>query len=241
MTEGFEQTRPDAVLQGLDSRGVATCVTEPLCLGTVGEEAGVERILMGRVKETAAGYQLDVDLFDVQDRLFVKYSSQTGLGNFNQVLEAVTPAYQDVFDIRVEREGLNYGDGTDTGKVQKILAFSSAGLAVASLSAGIAFGIQAKNLEDEALANETDDTGNFTNYTQVQALEDVRAARGKAQTANIFYGVAGGLAVVSGVLFLVQSGSDVAEGEQRANKKKGLQLAPTVGQGRVGMGARFEF
>jgi hypothetical protein len=243
MTQGFDMMGADAVLQGLDSRGVATCITEPLCLGTVGSEAGVERILMGRVKETANGYSLDVDLFDVQDRLFVKYSTQSNLGNFNKVLEAVTPAYQDVFDIRVEREGPNYGDGADKGKIQTILAFTSAGLAVASLGAGIAFGSQAASLEDEILANETDDEGRYVDYSQEQAIADVREAQSKAQTANIFYGVAGGLAVISGVLFIVQSGSDVAEGEQRADTKDKpkLRLSPTVGQGSMGMGARINF
>lgn len=241
MTRGFDMMGADAVLQGLDSRGVATCITEPLCLGAVGSEAGVERILMGRVKETANGYSLDVDLFDVQDRLFVKYSTQANLGNFNKVKEAVTPAYQEVFDIRVERQGPNYGDEADTGKIQTILAYTSAGLAVASLAGGIAFGMQAANLEDEAMNREKNDSGQYIDYTQVQANEDIRAAQGKAQTANIFYGVAGGLAVISGVLFVVQSGSDVAEGEQRAGFFDRLKLSPSVGQGSLGVGAKVDF
>ncbi|MGM0558678.1 MAG: hypothetical protein ACQEVA_19990 [Myxococcota bacterium] len=241
MTQGYDMMGADAVLQGLDSRGVATCITEPLCLGTVGGEAGVERILMGRVKETANGYSLDVDLFDVEDRLFVKYSTQANLGNFNKVIDAVAPAYQEVFDIRVDRQGPNYGEEANTGKIQTILAYSAAGLAVASLTGGIVFGSQAAKLEDEAINHEQDDEGRYVDYTQVQANEDIRAAQGKAQTANIFYGVAGGLAVISGVLFVVQSGSDVAEGEGRAGLFDRLKLAPAVGQGSLGFGARVDF
>jgi hypothetical protein len=229
------------VLIGLEDAGVASCITEPLCLSGVGQDAGVERILLGRVERTSRGLALNVDLFDVTDKLFVKYTSKGRLGNFDAVMDAVEPAMKEIFDIRVERAGPNYGDETDTGTVQTVLAYSTAGLAVASLGAGIYFGMQAADGEDAILAQKDSD-GRFE-ITQKQAQQQVRDVEDDALTANVLYGASAGLAVISGILFYVKSGSDVAapEGRRRAGILERIDIQPKVGAGEVGLGAAFSF
>lgn len=229
------------VLNGLEQAGLGSCITEPLCLSGVGQDAGVERILLGRVEETARGLTLNIDLFDVTDKLFVKYTSKARLGNFDAVIDAVEPAMKDIFDIRIERTGPNYGDETDSGTVQKVLAYSAAGLAVASLGAGIYFGMEASDGEDAILARKNDN-GQFQ-ITQKQAQQMLRDVEDDALTANVLYGASAGLAVLSGILFYVESGSDVAApgGRRRAGILERIDVQPKVGFGEVGLGATFSF
>jgi hypothetical protein len=228
------------VLSGLEAAGIGSCVTEPLCLSGVGQDAGVERILLGRVEETARGMTLNIDLFDVTDKLFVKYTSKTRLGNFDDVLNAVEPAMKDIFDIRIEREGPNYGEEGDTGTVQTVLAYSAAGLAVASLGAGIYFGMEASDGEDAILGRKNAD-GQFE-ITQAEAQQMVRDVEDDALTANVLYGASAGLAVISGILFYVESGSDVAAQDgRRAGILERIDVQPKVGFGEFGLGATFSF
>ncbi|QDG51021.1 hypothetical protein FIV42_09840 [Persicimonas caeni] len=229
------------VLNGLEANGIASCVTEPLCLSGVGQDAGVDRILIGRVEQKARGLSLNVDLFDVNDKLFVKYTSVDRLGNFDSVLDSVEPAMKDIFDIRVERKGPNYGEEGDSGTVQKILAWTAAGLSVASLGAGIYFGMEASDGED-AIIGSKNAGGQFT-ISQAEAQQMLRDVEGDALTANVLYGASAGLAVISGILFYVESGSDVAapEGRRRAGLLDRVDIQPSFGVDNVGLGASFKF
>lgn len=230
------------VLNGLEANGIASCVTEPLCLAGVGQDAGVERILLGRVEQKARGLSLNIDLFDVTDKLFVKYTSVDRLGNFESVLDSVEPAMKDIFDIRIERKGPDYGEEGDTGTVQRVLAWTAAGLSVASLGAGIYFGTEASSGEDDIIGMK-DANGQFT-VSQREAQQMVRDVEGDATTANILYGASAGLAVVSGILFYVESGSDVAapdNGRRRAGLLDRVDIQPSIGIGNVGLGASFTF
>ena len=229
------------VLQGLEDNGIGSCVTEPLCLSGVGQNAGVDRILLGRVEQKARGLSLNLDLFDVRDKLFVKYTSVDRLANFDAVVDAVEPGMKDIFDIRIQREDPNYGDETDSGTVQRVLAWTAVGLSAASLGAGIYFGTQASNGEDDIVAMKGDD-GRFT-IDQREAQQMVRDAEGDALTANVLYGASAGLAVIGGILFYVESGSDVASPEERrrASLLDRVDVQPTFGVGNVGLGASFSF
>lgn len=237
----YEAQNSEAVLNALDANGMDTCVSEPLCLASAGVDGGVDRILMGRVRNTPAGLAFNVDLFDVENKLFVQYTSVNRLANFDAVLESVEPAMKNIFNIRVTREQPNYGDETSSGTVQRVIAYSAAGLAVAALAGGIYFGLDASSIEDDLMAKKNA-SGGF-DLSQVEADRRMRDAQGSALTANILYGASAGLAIVSGILFYVQSGSDVSSGDprRRAGILETLEIAPQVGRGTVGMGAGFSF
>jgi hypothetical protein len=237
----YQAQNGEAVLRALENAGMATCITEPLCLASAGREAGVERILMGRLKSTPTGLSYTIDLFDVSNKLFVKYTAVNRLSNYDAVLESVEPAMKDIFNIRVARKGPNYGEEASSGTVQKVLAYTAAGLSVAALAGGIYFGLDASSIEDGILEKKNE-SGGFT-ISQVEADRQMRAAQDSALTANIMYGAAAGLAVVSGILFYVESGSDVATPDQRrrAGLLDAIEITPQVGFGRVGLGAGFDF
>ncbi len=232
-----------ALLNGLQTAGMASCITEPLCLAGVGQDAGVQRILMGRLEQTSRGLDFNIDLFDVHDKLFVKYTSAKRLANFDAVLNSVEPSMKDIFDIRVKRKGPNYGTQASSGTVQKVLAYTSAGLSVVALGAGIYFGTQASSGEDNIVGKKNSD-GQFT-ITQAEADRMVRDVQSDALTANVLYGASAGLAVISGILFYVHSGSDVAAPDTRRRRRASvldnLQITPQVGLGKVGVGATLSF
>lgn len=238
--KNYEPSDGSAILNRLDEEGMDTCITEPLCLAGAGEDAGVDRILMGRVKSTPGGLVLTVDLFDVTNKLFVEYASASGVSGYSGVVDSVDSTVKEVFGIRVMREGPSYGDEASSGTVQRVLAYSTAGIAVAALAGGIYFGLDASSLEDEVLDAKTD--GGFT-ISQVEATRKIRDAEDSALTANIMYGASAGMAVISVLLFVVDSGSDVAEPDtrRRAGVLEHLDITPQVGLGRVGMSAGFNF
>ncbi len=231
-----------AMLNGLEEMGVNECVTETLCLAGVGQNVGVDRVLLGTVKKDGGSLTFNVDLFDVEEKLFVKYTTKRNLSGYSALEGAVEPAMKDIFDIRVDRDGPNYGDETDGGTVQTVLAYSTAALAVGSLATGIYFGMDASSQEDDILANK-DEEGQFT-ISQVEAERMRRDAESSALTANVLYGTAAGMAIISGVLFYVDGGSDVAEPSDRRRRSSlfdAIELRPSVGAGKVGFGASIDF
>lgn len=224
-----------SVLEGLEEAGLASCVTEPLCLSNVGQEAGVDRILLGSVDREGGAFTLNIDLFDVRDKLFAKYAAADRLSDFKAVEEAVEPTMKEIFDMRVERDGPNYGSEADRSVVQRVIAWTAAGAAVGSLGAGIYFGMDASSQESE-LENDTESNDELTQREAYNRQQDAQRA---AVTANILYGSAVALGVVSGVLFYVEAGSDVGESNQRAEGR--LKLKPSIGFGKVGLDAAIRF
>lgn len=234
-----------SVLGTLEASGGDACVQEPLCLADVGEQAGVERILIARVAEKPDGLELKVDYFDVDDKLFVRFHNIGGLGGTPGVVKSVEPALNKIFDVREFVEGQEFSGDEDSSVVQSVLAYGAGGLAVASLVGGIVFGLKAKRVEDEVTSSPRN--GEVYEYTQVEAREAIRPAKSAATTANVFYGLSVGLAAVSVLFFVIRGGSDVAdEGATALNdddkKIRDLQIAPAVtSDGGLGFGASFRF
>lgn len=232
----YEAREGDEVLDELEEAGLSSCVTEPLCLADVGREAGVDRLLLGSVDEGDEMLTLNIDLFDVEEKLFAKYAEAERLIDFDDVLDEVEPTMKDIFDMRVGRDGPNYGSEADSSTVQKTLAYTAAGAAVASLGTGIYFGMDASSKEDD-LRSEADQNDELT---QSAAYDMQQEAENSALTANILYGSAAALGVVSGILFYVEGGTDVGESNRRADRGA-VDLKPSFGFGRVGLDAAIRF
>lgn len=230
-----------AVLGALEEAGGEACVQEPLCLASVGETAGVERMLIARVAEREDGLTLNVDYFDVDDKLFIKYYTKSGIGGTPGLVDEVKPALDDIFDVRSLERGPAVVGAEDSGVVQKVLAYGTAGLAVVSLAGGIIFGVQAKNIEKEVEGRPQ--TDGVYDMTQVEARAAIRPAEARATTANVLYGLAVGLGAVSALLFYIQSGSDVSEDQETVRRSpiRDLRIAPAVTSDGFGFGAGFRF
>jgi len=229
---------PETVLPGLQSREIAECVTDSLCLGSVGDEAQVDRILLTRVKTGADGaLQLDTDYFDVQDRLFIRSDSQKGKSGTGDLVEAVVPSMKNVLDIRDGSGKQLYVGNEDSGMVQTVVAYGAAGLAAVCLGAGIYFGMDASSQTDDFEAAKRAD-GTYP-FTQQKAQEMIRDAESSATTANVFYGLTAALTVTSVVFFLIKGGSDVADNQERTIND--FHISPVITEAGAGVGAGFTF
>ena len=235
---GIVTMGPETVLPGLQQREAEQCVTDPICLGAVGDEGKVGRILILRVKEGDSGLELNADYFDVQDRLFVKYHTVKGLSSTSDLVEAVEPALNEIFSIRPDDGSKDYVGKEDTGIVQDIVAFGAAGLAVAAFGGGIAMGLKASGKEQEV---EDTKSGDGYTMTQVEADAILREADDAATTANILYGLSAALAVTSAVFFFIRGGSDVADDQKNASLIHDFQIAPIITETGAGFGAGFRF
>lgn len=228
---------PETVLPALESRTIADCVTEPICLGAVGDEAQVDRILLTRVRQTEEGLQFDTDYFDVHDRLFIRYDSKKGLSGTSDILDAVVPSMKVVLDIRDGSNKVNYVGSEDSSVVPTIIAYGAAGLAAVCLGAGIYFGMDSSSQVDDFNALK-DANGKYT-VTQKKGQQLVEDAESAATTANVFYGLAAAMAVTSVVFFLIEGGSDVSSDQERAIND--FQISPVFTEAGAGVGAGFRF
>ncbi len=225
----------------LEKRGGDECLNEPICLSEVGSAAGVDRILTARIRPDQAGaLELATDYFDVEDRLYIKYDSVKGLSGDDNIVSAIEPSLKVLLDVRDLVARPDYVDDAGDGTFQTILAWSTGVLAVGALGAGIYFGLEASAMESDL--EESPKTGDVYDMTQKEAAVKIRDAETTAVTANIFYGVAAGLAIASGILFYIQGGSDVATQEELdASLPSNFKLAPMITKHSVGFGGGFNF
>lgn len=218
------------LLPALIDRDPEYCSRESLCLAGVGRAAGVQRIVQARVERDGSGYRLDLDYFDVENRLFANYHSNSGLSSMSAVNEALQPGVNDIFNIRTRRGDPGFVDDRDVD-VQRVMAYASAGLSVVTLATGIFFGSRVRTQQGEIDQFATDADGRYTGVTQREAQEMQRDMESDALTANVSFGLSAGLAITSVLLFVLQG--DDAEAR--------VQFSPSFSDDGVGFGARFNF
>lgn len=235
-----------AVLEALKKRTVATCVTEPLCLGSVGEEAGVDRLVLVRIVEDQGSPQLNIDYFNVSERLFIRYETVSDVTSVGQAIGAIEPAIGRLFELGQREGGQEYAE-QDRGAANQILGFVSAGLSAVAIGSGVVLGVQAQNLQGEYNNKEQVD-GQFTdpNFTPRAARDLRERAQSRAQTANILYGLGVAFAGGSAALFLLDSGGESEESSGRAAREedgasRSVRVAPILGDDRAGLRADFRF
>ncbi len=230
------------LLPALIDREADYCSREPLCLAGVGRAGGVQRLVQARVERTDDGLRLDMDYFDVRDRIFVSYFSRSGLSNMNAVHEAVQPGVNELFGIRTRRPGDEGFEEPDIN-VTTVMAFTTAGLSGLALASGIFFGIRFNGIQDELDEFSRDDDGRYVDLTQVEARRYQRDLEGTATTANISYVLAGVLAATSVTLFVLDSRGDDTEVAQDDEQPwfRRVELSPQIDRDGAGVGARLRF
>gem|GEM_PF-2052199 len=227
------------LLSALEERGPDYCSRESICLASVGDGVAVDRILQARVEDDGGSFRLDIDYFDVDDRLFVAYHSNSGLSSIDDVIEAIPPGVDDIFGIRRDVDGDMYVDDRDVN-IQSVLAYSTAGAAVASLGTGILFGMQV-NSQQSDLEAARDGDGNYSDLTQTEARSQQRSMENAALTANVFYGLSAGLAATSLALFVLGGGDDATASSGQTPWYGAVEWSPQFGGEQVGLGATFNF
>ena len=239
-TYGDSSLLPDMI-----DRDPDYCSREALCLASIGRSAGVQRILQARVEQVDGRYRLDLDYFDVEDRLFVAYHSSSNHRSFNALLEAVPESVNYIFGIRSRPGEDDYVDDRDVN-IPRVLAYGSAGLGVAFLATGGFFGLRVNSQQEELDQMPRNDDGQFTEWTQREAQTFQREMEANARYANIFMVVGGVLSVGSVLLFVFgPDGSDV-EAEARLGDEdqpwySGIDISPHFSNDGMGFGASWRF
>ena len=231
------------LLPALEDRDPDYCSTESLCLAGVGRAGGVQRILQARITERPDGYRLDVDYFDVENRLFASTHAATGLGSIDDIIEAIPASVDRVFGIRRARDDDEFVDVADVNAL-RIASYFSAGAAVVSLGLGTMFGLRVNSAQSDLEAQSMDGQGRYTQLTQQEAREIRRDMESDARIANFGIGAGLVLGATSVVLFIVSSGDDSPSGDELVTNEKsgrGLMITPQVDADRFGFGATWRF
>ncbi len=228
------------LLPALEDRDPDYCSRESLCLAGVGRSAGVDRIVQARVEIDRGDYRLDIDYFDVGDRLFVAYHSNSGLGDIDDVIEAIPAGVNDIFGIREGTIDDPYVDVSDVN-AGRIAAYFAGGASVLSLGIGTIFGLRVSSRESEIQEEFARDSQNrYTGLTQQEARTMQRDMESQATIAN--FGMGAGIILAAGsVLLFILSSEDEPEMDLAADAGSSFQLAPHFDDDGAGLGASWRF
>lgn len=244
------QSQPNGALvdkfAAMGQEGAAECAFNPICLGRVGGEIGVERLVIGRLSGSDGSYDLNMDLINVSDNAVEYYVSRTVRGDIDDLQETVEKSVPRLFRVRKPIVGGGGGgekpEDPEASPLQRGFAWGTLGLAVVSLGAGLYFGLDASSIQSDLEDGER--SGEFNAYTisQQDAQSMVDDAESSAQLANIFYGIGLASGVASVLLFTITLGEDIAT-DQETSELDNFRLSPAIspdGEG-VGFSAGFDF
>lgn len=223
----------------LGAQGAVECAYDTLCLANLGRELGVDYLLVGRLTGTPGSYGLNLDLVDVKAGAVSKYVTRSVPGGRADLEKAIADSFPRLFDLNTGRRTTGPVVEAEIGTVQKTLAWTTAGLGLVFVGAGVYFGLDASSIEDElvngARRAEAPQPYNVTQKAAQSRLED---AEGSALLANVFYGLGVAAGGASLLLFLIRPGSDIATEEELSWEER-LQIAPTVSAEGAGVSAGF--
>jgi hypothetical protein len=219
------------------------CAFDPVCLGRYGQRLGLTRIVVGRVEATlTGGWGTTIDLFETGTSSIVNYRYFETEARTVSVQEALPAQLRQLFGIRQERASGGAGR-TGPSPVQVGMAWTTAGLAVGSLAAGIAFGVKARSgesdIEDCTLVD-TFDGGVTCDLTQREARPIIDDAKSNALLSNIFLGSGLFLGAISIVLFTVTPGGDIDE-DVASRRQDRWRLTPSASRDGFGLHGAWTF
>ena len=220
------------------------CAFDPVCLGRYGQQLGLGRIVVGRVNATETGsWGTTLDLFDTANSSINNYRYFETETRLLAITEALPTEIRMLFGIREDRGGT--GDArTGPSTAQTALAWTTAGLAVASVATGIVFGLSAKSTDsdlEDCVLTETFDGEPVCELTQVAAQPLIDDGRRDATLSNVFIGGGVFLGVISVVLFTVTPGADIDEEADLARRNRDWRLSPAVSREGFGFSGSWTF
>jgi hypothetical protein len=220
------------------------CAFDPVCLGRYGRELGLGQIVVGRVNANeTGGWGTTVDLFDTANSSITNYRYFETEARMLAVTEALPSELRMLFGIREDRTG-NGAGRTGPSTAQTALAWTTAGLAVASVATGIVFGLAAKSTDNDlADCTLTEDFEGepVCDLTQRDAAVLIDDGRRDATLSNVFIGGGLFLGVISVVLFTVTPGGDIDEDAELARRNRDWSVSPTVSREGLGFAGAWSF
>lgn len=230
------------------------CAFDPVCMGRIGRDAGVDYVVIGRVENasTSGQWSTTLDLIDIglgQIDNFVYFSTDN---RTVAVQDALTAQINRLFRIRIVDTGeLDRGEG----RGQRILGWTLVGLGVAAIGGGTYFGVdfmgQRKDLENSRRLYDTvgnpiiDPNTGRPIYDMTQRDAQVLIDE-MNKTRNLGFALIGGgaaVAITGAVLIAVSSGNDIydeADSSMRYVRRK-VRVAPAFSRDGFGIVSGFEF
>ena len=245
--EGMSVVTNDGLRQEFEIMGAELafeCAFDPVCLGRYGRQLGLGQIVVGRVAATETGtWGTTIDLFDAASSSIANYRYFETEPRLLTITESLPTELRMLFGIREDRTGSgNASTGPSTA--QTALAWTTAGLAVASVATGIVFGLSAKSadsdFEDCVLIDDWDGEP-VCELTQREAEPLIDQGRRDATLSNVFIGGGLFLGVISVVLFTVEPGGDIDEDADLARRNHDWRLAPAVSRDSFGLSSAWTF
>ena len=245
--EGATVVTNDGLRQEFEIMGAELafeCAFDPVCLGRYGRQLGLGRIVVGRVNSTVTGtWGTTIDLFDTANSSISNYRYFETETRLLAISEALPTEIRMLFGIREDRTGAG-GGRTGPSPVQTALAWTTAGLAVASVATGIVFGLSAKSTDSDlqdCLLTEDFRGEPVCEMTQREASPLIDDGRRDATLSNVFIGGGLFLGVISVVLFTVTPGGDIDADADLARRNRDWRLSPAVSSEGLGFSGSWTF
>lgn len=228
----------------MGDEGALDCAFNPICLGRVGQEAGLQKMLVGRVSGGPGDWTINLDLVNVEDSAIEDYTSRTVKGDLDDLREVFQPSVRKLFNIR-QNTGKPKVEAPppEIGPVQKTLAWTTLGTSALCLGLGVWFGLDASSIQSELEDGERVTVGGQNVYRISPQAANARfgEAEDSALFSNIFYGIGLASGVTSALLFFITPGSDIATEEELNSGLPDLRLTPMVGADGGGVSAGFSW
>lgn len=215
------------------------CAFDPVCLGRVGWDIGLDRVVIGRAAPSRDSDRLSftLDLVDLETRSVLRYRSVEVEDSVPALSQAITTQLPLLFEIRDTGDDNVVGPrGQSTG--QRIAAWSALGLGVGALALGVVFGLDASSTEDEVVSGPLRNP-NVYEMTQVEARAMLDDAEDKALLSNVFLGTGVALVGVAVLLFLITPGSDIDDNAELEASVDLPSFGPTADGWGVSTSVRF--
>jgi hypothetical protein len=185
------------------------CAFDPVCLGRVGWEVGLDQVVVGRASlgRNPGQFGVTLDLVDLSSRSVLRYRFFESEDDLVELTDAIERQLPYLFDIRqgpVEYVEVDEGPGL----LQVSAAWSSLALGLSSLGVGLYFGLDASSREED-VRNSSLREGDIYLLTQVQARYMLDEAEDSALMSNVLIGTGAVLLGVSSLLFFITPGSDI--------------------------------
>lgn len=247
--EGFRSVSNESLRTEFEIMGAELafeCAFDPVCMGRYARQLDIAKVVVGRIELNADGtWGTTINIVDAASGSIENYRFFNTAANATAVETALEPQLRTLFGLRRQTTG-GVARATGPSTLQRAMAWTTLGLGVGALGAGVAFGLQASSIEDELLnctpVVNANPTGTFTcEITQRDAQTRVDDGKSAALLSNVFLGT--GILLVAGsvLLFTITPGSDIDDSADLAIAPGGFRLTPVVGASTVGVSGAYSF
>lgn len=248
----YERVSNEAIHEEFEIMGeelAAECAFDPVCMGRIGRNAGIDMIVVGRVESTSTSGQwgTTLDLIDTgigQIDNFVYFTTQARTAAVQENLRGQT--YR-LLRIREERtEGIT----KTKGRAQRAVGWTAVALGAAAIGAGAYFAVDFNHQKSDF--NKLDRIPNSEDPRTGAPVLDITQREGQDlidkmnRSRNMSYALIGagaGVALTGAILLAISPGKDIYDeyDSRDRNARRRIHIAPMFAPGGMGVQGGLEF